>query len=170
MFEALLILAAASAGQAADPLAEARAGKVQCVNPNRATKTCMGIGSYTVRPDGSFDSSVTIMIVPTPLITMEVRSSGKVENGQVCSVIHKADYDSAKLAMDGGAVNSAMDQAIRAQMGAAIAPLDGKKACSTEKADGDVLLAQATIDGVARPELTQKFIWVSPDEGYKIGQ
>lgn len=170
MLEALLILAAASAGQTADPLAEARAGKVQCVSPNRTTKTCMGIGSYTVRADGSFDSVFTMMIVPAPLITMEVKSSGKIENGQTCNIVSKADYANAKLAMAGGEVNAAMDQAIRSQMLGAIESLEGKKACGIDKPEGDVMLAEVNVDGVARPELTQRFIWVKPDEGYKVGQ
>lgn len=170
MFGTLLILAASATGQTADPLAEARAGKIQCVTPNRETKTCAGIARYTVRPDGSFDSAMTIMIVPSPLVTMEVRSTGKTEGNATCNIVSKADFDKATMAMDGGPVNSAMEQAIRAQVGASVAPMEGKKACSVDKTDGDVLVAEATLDGVARPELNQRYIWVKPEDGYKIGQ
>ena len=167
MFESLLILAAAAG---ADPLAEARAGKVQCFTPNRATKTCAGIAIYTVRPDGSFDSVTTMMIVPAPLVTMEVRNSGKVEGDAVCNVVKKADFDKAVLSMDGGPVNAAMEQAIRSQVVASLAPMEGKNACARDKVDGDVILAEATLDGVARPELNQRYIWVKPEDGYKLGQ
>jgi hypothetical protein len=68
MFATLLLLATAVG---ADPLAEARAGKIQCSTPNQENRTCMGIASYTVRPDGSFDSVSTMMIEPAPLVTME---------------------------------------------------------------------------------------------------
>ena len=170
MFEGLLILAAAAAGQTADPLAEARAGKVQCVTPNRETKTCAGIASYTVRPDGSFDSVMTMMIVPAPLVTMEVRNSGKVEGNAVCNIVKTADFDKAVISMDGGPVNAAMEQAIRSQIGASITPMEGKNACARDKAEADVIVAEATLDGVARPELNQRYIWVKPEDGYKIGQ
>lgn len=167
MFGTLLILAAAAG---ADPLAEARAGKVQCVTPNREAKTCGAITSYTVRPDGSFDSATTIMIVPAPLVTMEVHIGGKVEGDAVCNVVNKADFDKATMAMDGGPVNAAMEQAIRTQILASIAAMEGKKACARDKADGDVLVGETTLDGVARPELNQRYIWVKPEDGYKLGQ
>ena len=167
MFGTLLILAAAAG---ADPLAEARAGKIQCVTPNRETKTCAGITSYTIRADGSFDAVSTFMIVPAPLVAMEVRNSGKVEGDAVCNVVRKADLDKAVMTMDGGPVNSAMEQAIRTQILASIAPMEGKKACARDKAEGDILVAEATLDGVAKPELNQRYIWVKPEDGYKLGQ
>jgi hypothetical protein len=111
-----------------------------------------------------------MMIIPAPLVTMEINISGKVEGGKVCNLVRTADFESAKLSMNGGAVNAAMEQAIRAQIGASLAPMDGKTACATEKADGDVMVAEAALDGVARPDLNQRYIWVKADEGYKIGQ
>jgi hypothetical protein len=169
MLEGLLLLAAA-AGQGPDPLAEAKAGKVQCITPNRETKTCAGMVSYTVRDDGGYESTGTMMIVPSPLILVEVRSSGKVEGDAVCSVLSKADFANAKITMADAPVNATMDQAIKSQLVASVEALDGTKGCGRDHADGDIMVAEMTVDGVARPELTQRFIWVKPDEGYKIGQ
>jgi hypothetical protein len=113
---------------------------------------------------------MTMMIVPAPLVTMEVRNSGKVQGDAVCNIVSRAEFDQAKMTMDGGPVNAAMEQAIRTQIVASIAPMEGKNACARDKADGDVIVAEATLDGVARPELNQRYIWVKPEDGYKIGQ
>lgn len=165
---ATLLLLATAAG--ADPLAEARVGKIQCINPNHETRTCIGIASYTVRPDGSFDSVMTMMIAPAPLVTMEVRSSGKVEGDALCNIVRRADYDRATMTMDGGPANPEIEQAIRAQILPSITPMEGKNACTRYKAEGGVSVAEATLDGVARPELNQRYIWVEPGDGWKIGQ
>ena len=166
MIELLVALLATAGAQSADPLAPARAGKIQCIGPNTEKKTCVGTATYVVRPDGSYDSVTTVMINPTPLITMETRSTGKVEGGAVCGVVRKADYEAAKFTMDGQPADEATAGAIRGQLLGAIAPMDGKNGCSVEKADGTL---EVTLDGVARPDLNQKALWVSPSDGYKIG-
>lgn len=170
MLTALFLLATAAPAQAADPLAEARAGKIQCITPNVAAKTCAGLVSYTVKAGGAFDTTATMLVAPSPLVTIEVKSSGTVENGMTCNVINQADYAAGKVLMDGAPANEAMSQAILAQLGGAIAPLAGKKACGHDVKEGDVIVAHAIVDGAAMPALDQRFIWVSPADGYKLGQ
>ncbi|WP_066795542.1 hypothetical protein [Sphingomonas soli] len=167
MLEALLILAASAAGPGADPLAQARAGKIQCVMPNEANKTCIGVTSYKIKADGSFESTTTLLIAPTPLITLTVTSPGTVKDGALCGPVNKADFEAAKIEMDGQPANDAVATAVRSQMAGALAPMDGKMGCSTEAADGTVTV---TLDGEIRPEMTQKTKWVSPADGYKVGQ
>lgn len=166
MLTALLILAAATP-QAADPLAHARAGMVQCVMPNDTAKKCMGITTYKINADGSFESSTQLLIAPTPLITMTVVSTGAVKDGGLCGPVHKADFDAAKIEMDGQPANEGVASAVRGQVGASVAAMDGKMGCGTEAADGTVTV---TLDGVARPEMTQKVKWVKPTDGYTLGQ
>jgi hypothetical protein len=48
--------------------------------------------------------------------------------------------------------------------------MEGKNACVRGKAEGGVSVAEATLDGVVRPELDQRYIWVEPGDGWKIGQ
>jgi len=170
MIEAFLLLLAAGAPQAAvDSLAAARSGKLQCSGPNVEKKTCMAISTYKVAADNSFESTVTILISPNPLITMTVKSKGKFEGSASCGPIRKADFEAATLQMDGKPVEEAMANAIRPQIVASIAPLDGKMGCAKEIADGATARVDVTLDGVARPEMTQRAIWVKTDEGYKIG-
>jgi hypothetical protein len=171
MFDALVILLAVAgpATPAADPLAPARAGKIQCIAPNKPKKSCIGLGTYTVRPDGSFDAVMNVIVSPTPRITMETRSTGKVEGDAVCSTVLKQEYAEAKITIDGAPAEEATAQAIRGQIVGAVAPLEGKKACSREVPEGELSRVDVTVDGTARPELTQRVIWVRPDEGYTLG-
>ena len=169
MIEALFLVLAASGAQAADPLAPARQGKIQCINPNAEKKTCMGFASYTVRADGTYDATATIMIAPAPAIAMETRSTGKVEGDQVCAVVRREDYTAATFTVDGKPADAATSEAIKGQILAAVASMEGKNACSRDKAEGNVMLAEMTLDGAARPDLNQRYIWVSPTDGYKLG-
>lgn len=151
-----------------DPLAEARAGKVQCVSPSREKKTCLAIASFVVKP-GGFDSVVRVMVDPAPLVVMETHTSGTVEGDQTCNMIRAEDYAAATFTMDGKPMDESIAATIRAQVSAAIAPMAGKKGCSLERPDGDMIVSTVTIDGAAHPEMTQKRIWVSPNDGYTLG-
>lgn len=170
MIEAFLLLLAGAAPQtAADPLASAKAGKLQCANPNVEKKTCMGLSSYKVNPDGSFQSVTTIVVAPQPLITMEVKAPGTVKSGALCGPIRKADFEAATFKIDGKPLDEATASAIRTQIVASIAPMLDKMGCAREVADGAGFKAEVTLDGVAHPEMTQRVLWVKPDEGYKLG-
>ena len=165
-----LMMAMLAAGQAApDPLAPAREGKVQCVSPNREKKTCVAIASFKMRPDGGFESVVRVMVNPAPEIVMETHTIGTVENSLTCNMIRTEDYDAAILTMNGAPMDEAMAGAIRPQITAALAPMAGKKGCSHERPDGDMIVSEVTLDGVAHPEMTQRLIWVSPSAGYSLG-
>ncbi|RYY44768.1 MAG: hypothetical protein EOP59_05630 [Sphingomonadales bacterium] len=166
MLTALLIFAAA-APQTADPLAQARAGMVQCVMPNEAAKKCGGIASYKINADGTFETATVLLIAPTPLITMTVNSTGMVKDGALCGPVNKAEFAAAKIEMDGQPANEGVASAVRGQVGASVEAMDGKMSCGVEAADGTVTV---TLDGVARPELSQKVKWVKPTDGYTLGQ
>lgn len=170
MIEAFFLLLATAVPQAAaDPLASARAGKLQCANPNVEKKTCMGLSSYKVNPDGSFESVTTIVVAPQPLITMEVKAPGTVKDGALCGPIRKADFEAGTFKMDGKPLDEAMANAIRAQVIGSITPMFDKMGCARETPDGTAFKAEVTLDGVAHPEMTQRVLWVKPEDGYKLG-
>ena len=170
MIEAFFLLLASTAPQAAtDPLASARAGKLQCASPNVEKKTCMGLSSFKVNPDGSFESVTTIVVAPQPLITMEVKTPGTVKDGALCSPIRKTDFEAATFKMDGKPLDEAMATAIRTQIVGSITPMLDKMGCARETPDGAAFKAEVTLDGVAHPELTQRVSWVKPEDGYKLG-
>jgi hypothetical protein len=165
-----LVLALLAAPQAVpDPLAPAREGKVQCVSPNREKKTCLAMTSYKAGPGGAFDSTVAVLVNPNPLIVMETRTKVTVESGATCSIIRAEDYAASTFTMNGAPMDESTASTIRTQVAAVIAPMAGKKGCSRERLEGDLLISEVTIGGVARHDMTQKMIWISPSEGYTLG-
>lgn len=169
MLTSLLLLAAAS-GPSADPLAPAREGKIQCILPNKEKKLCAGTTSYRIAPDGSYESTSKLLLAPTPLITMEVRTRGAIKDGKICEPVRIADFQAGTVYVNGAAADDATAGAVRGNLASAVAALDGKTACSAIKpADGGLLLNELAIDGAVRTDLSQKFIWVDAKEGYGLG-
>jgi hypothetical protein len=168
---ALALLAQAHAAPQAtpDPLAPARAGKVQCIGPSREKKTCLGMASFKPGAGNTFESTVAVLVSPNPLIVMETHAKGTVEGGGICNIIRAEDYAASTFTLNGAPMDESTAATIRPQVAATIAPMAGKKGCSRERPDGDVLVSEVTIDGVARPDMTQKVIWVSPTDGYTLG-
>ncbi|MEP9360472.1 hypothetical protein [Sphingomonas sp. KR3-1] len=170
MIFSLLLLATAATGPAADPLAPAREGKYQCVVPNLEKKTCLGTTSYKPGADGSYESTTQLFLAPTPLITMELHTRGGTKDGKLCETIKLADFQAGIVYLNGKPADDATSNAVKSQMTAAVSALDGKAACSEFKpADGGLLLNEVSIDGTARADLSQKFIWVSAKDGYSLG-
>lgn len=171
MLLSLVILAAtAPVPQTADPLAPARAGQYQCVIPNKEKKTCLGTTSYKIGADGGYESTTQLFLAPTPLVTMELHTRGSAKDGKLCETVKLADFQGGTVYLDGKPADDATSNAVKSQMTAAVTALDGKLACSTIKPDADgLLLNEVAIDGTARADLSQKFIWVSAKDGYKLG-
>ena len=171
MFASLLLFAAtAAAGQAADPLAPAREGKYQCVVPNQEKKTCAGTTRYKLGPNGAYDATTQLFLATTPLITMEIRTNGTVKDGQTCETIKLAEFENGTVMLNGQPADAPTATAVKSQMTAAVQALDGKTACSVFKPDADGMMRnEVSIDGAARPDLSQKFIWVSEKDGYSLG-
>jgi len=165
---ALLLATAPALGQA-DPFAPARAGKIQCVVPNREKKTCAGTTRY-VFTGNDYVSTTWLFLAPSPLITMQMHTRGTVTDGRLCETVKLADFQAGAVMVDGKPADDATSDAVKGQLNAALASLDGKAACSTfvPAADGTIL-NQVTIDGAIRSDLSQPFIWVSEQDGYTLG-
>lgn len=151
------------------PIAEANSGKVQCYAPNPAKKTCQSMGGYKQGAKGAIDNIAVVLITPKPLVVMETVSPVTVKKGQVCGPLRARDIDTSKITADGKVVGGKQATAIRQQMKTALKDMLGHEVCTAYIPQGGMLLAKASLDGVAKPELDQKVIWVTPADGYKIG-
>ncbi|MBN8813034.1 MULTISPECIES: hypothetical protein [Sphingomonas] len=169
MFLSLLLLAHAAAGQTADPAAPARAGQYQCVLPNREKKTCLGTTSYKIA-GSSYEATTRLFLAPTPLITMELHTRGTVTDGKFCETVKLADFQAGTVLVNGAPADAATATAVKSQLAAVVAALDGKASCSAIKpAEDGLLLNELSIDGAVRADLSQKFVWVSEKDGYGLG-
>ena len=174
MLAALLLLATpalpiAQEAPATDPLTEARAGKVRCVAPDRAKRTCHSIVRYAVHADGSFDATVIGVVMDDVLL--EYRAFGRVERGGVCTMVRTADFERGRLLRRGRPLGPGEQAIVWRQLRDAVQPLVGKKRCFRDgPPDGaGESTSVITLDGVAHPGMSQQVAWVSPGEGYAVG-
>ncbi len=169
MLASLLLALAAPAPQDADPLAPARQGKLRCIAPDVRAHSCGTIVQYTVQPDGRYDAVVRGVVQTEPLIAIEYKLAGQVEDGAVCATVRPADFTAGKLSKDGAPLVPAVESQIRQQLMLALQPLAGHKRCYRDRPDGDRVIGEVTIDGQPQGTMNQRAIWVKPEDGYALG-
>lgn len=169
MLAALMLLAAAAAGQEGDALAPAREGRIRCIAPDVRARTCATLVRYSVRDDGRFDALVTGVVSTEPVIVIEYNTDGQIEEGAVCSRVRPADFTAGKLSKDGAPLAPGVESAVRSKVMLALQPLAGRKRCYRDRVNGEGVLSDVTIDGALRPELAVRAIWVRPEDGYAPG-
>ncbi len=168
---AMLILAAAVAGAAVaapDPVAPAWRGEMQCYGPDIARRTCNALGSYARNADGGIDNTAIVLVSPSPPVTMTTVTRVVIKAGQVCGQVREQDIDAARFAMGGQLLDAVHSEALRREMKAGMQTIAGHEICTAYVPDGDLLAATVTVDGVARPELDDKVVWIAPAAGYKV--
>ncbi len=171
MIATLLLLATAAPQPAPAPdlLDPARVGKIRCVGPDTRQRTCTTMVRYTVHENGSFEAAVTGVVSTEPTILLEYHLSGQIEDGAACSTVRPIDFSSGKLTKDGAPLASAVETSVRQRLMLALQPLAGRKRCYRDKADGEGIISDVTIDGLVRSDMTQRALWVSPEDGWAPG-
>lgn len=168
MFMPLLLMFAALAGgpPADDPLAPARAGRLQCHEPDVVNRRCKVLARYEFGLDGSIINVGEALLSEKPLIVFTTRTPVTVRDGQVCGD-HK-DSRIVRLTID-GQPGSAEDLAeLNAMMTAALKSDFGKQTCSRYRPDGDFLRTEGSVGGVRDPENDRRLLWVDPGSGYSV--
>jgi hypothetical protein len=160
----IVSLSAASA----DPLSEARDGKLQCYRPDAARKTCAALASYAFDSSGAISNTAEVLLAPQPVLTMRTVSPVTVKGEAVCGFTRKEDIDNAVFTLNGAALPDEQAAGVRAQILGAMQAMMGKEICTTYVPAGDRLSAQVTLDGVAAPNFSQQVVWVKPEDGYKV--
>jgi len=171
MIATLLLLATAAPQPAPAPdlLDPARAGKIRCVGPDTRQRTCTTMVRYNVHADGSFDATVTGVVSTDPLVLIEYHSAGQIEDGAACSIVRPIDFTSGKLTKDHAPLAPALEASVRQRLMLQLQPLAGRKRCYRDQADGEGIMSNVTIDGLVRSDMTQRALWVSPEDGWAPG-
>lgn len=167
-----LLAVTAPVQDAPDPLAPAREGKIRCIAPNLANRTCRTIVRYTPRGASGFDAEVLGIVERAPVVVIQYSTFGQVEAGGICTLVRITDFEKGRLLRSGPAVTRAQERALRLRLINAAQPLHGRKRCYLDRAgdqrDG-TMPSTVTIDGVVRPELEQTVAWVAADAGFVLG-
>lgn len=165
---ALGLMTSPAVAQTGDVLAPARAGQLQCFEPNVAAKTCQSLGSFVFHADGSIDNVAEIVLMPSPVIVMRASGPVTVENNAICGPLRAEDIANASFTLNGAAASAEETAQLRGAMSQQLAPLFGVQNCVTLTPDGDGLRAESTIGGTPRPEIAQRAIWVAADAGWRV--
>ena len=166
----VLIMAAAvqapAPAPAADPLAPARTGMLQCYAPNTVAKTCQSIAGYVFKADGTITNTAEVLIAPSPITTLKTAEPVIVKSGAVCGQL--SDLHDAEVLVGGQPADPALSAKVRQQLLAAMAPLLGKEICTFYLQGNGAMSASATLDGKPAPEMTSTVLWVAPTDGYSV--
>ncbi len=165
---ALGLVASPATAQEGDVLAPARAGQLQCFEPNVAAKTCQSLGGYTFHANGGIDNIAEILLMPSPVIVMRASGPVTVENNAICGPLRAEDIQNATFTIDGVAANAEEAAQLKAAMTQQLAPMFGVQNCLTLTPDGEGFRAESTVAGAPRPELTQRAIWVGASDGWRV--
>ena len=153
------------------PLAPARDGRGQCFNPNADAKTCVSIAWYGWDAKGFLVNHLDIALPSKDAaVVMTVEKAAVVKDGAVCSPIRVEDIVEAKFTVNGAPADDATTDHLRQLVVTGWAGVDRSLVCTTFTPDGDGFRADETMNGAARPDLTQHVIWIGKDDGWKVAR
>ena len=151
---------------AADPLAPARIGDLQCYGADPVRRTCRALAGYTFGPGGQILNQAEVVIQASPVMTMKTVSPVEVRGGAVCGAL--SGVDKAQISLRGRWMPEANAASVRAQLLESMAPTLGKEICTTYRRSGEWWIAAVTMDGVAQQEMNDTLLWVPPSAGYTV--
>jgi hypothetical protein len=99
---------------------------------------------------------------------MATKSTVVVRAGRVCGAVRAEELAAADFTIGGAPATAEQTAALRGQVSAAVKGIVGREICTAYVPDGKVLAAKVSIDGVSQPNMDQRVIWVSPNEGYSV--
>ena len=165
----LAVLGALALGDP-DPLAPARAGQVQCYEPDITQKTCESIGAYRFEPDGRIFSKAELVIDDDVRIAMIAESEVYIRDGAECASEPLAPEQILSIEIDGEALAGDDLDTLRQDLVTALnEALGDGEFCSTyhPKPDGSMVVL-STVAGEPRADLTSTARWVRRADGWRL--
>ena len=167
---AVILAATQSVAAVTDPLAPARSGQLQCFVPDPSRKMCRSLAGYTFGPSGAIQVRGDILMAPSELlIVMRTATSVQVRSGQVCGSVRARDIEASTFTVAGNPVPQQMVQFASPQILSMLRSHIDKEVCATFVPTGSSFRTELTIDGVDQPQVSDTFIWVRPNDGYRVG-
>src|SRR5579872_861686 len=160
--------AATSPGRLPSPIAPASDGKLQCYGPNTETKSCKALAGYEVAAGGGIVNPMTSLLSTGPRITLRDVTPVRIKSNQVCAVAGRNDFESATFEVEGEPATAAQSAMLKRRLEAAEKRFFGHEICIAYVTVGDEIVAESSVDGVFRPAMNQKVMWVSPDDGFQV--
>ncbi len=155
----------------ADQLAPARAGKVQCHEPDMAARTCRIMAWFSEGANGRVQIRQLTALADSPSLAAELRFGLTREGPAFCGVVDES-YMAGFRIVSGRAPYAPADNKRYAILyrEAMIDALWNRKTCSYAFArPGDPMqLEVGTVDGEFAGELMASYIWIDPGAGWRL--
>lgn len=103
------------------------------------------------------------------LIVMRTSTSVEVRSGAVCGSVRARDIEASTFTIAGQSVPQQMVQFASPQILSVLRSHIDKEVCAAFVPNGSSFSTQLTVDGVDQPQVSETFIWVRPNDGYKVG-
>ncbi|UKK83454.1 hypothetical protein L7H23_12885 [Sphingopyxis sp. BSN-002] len=154
-----------------DPLAPARAGKIQCHEPDTEGHTCRIMTWFSEGADGRVQARQITALADKPSLAAELNIALTREGAGFCGVVNES-YMAGFRIVSGSAPYAPADNkryAILYREGL-LATLWNRKTCSYAFArpGDDMQLEVGTVDGEFAGELMASYIWIDPGAGWRL--
>lgn len=164
----LLMAAAADAAPETDVLAQARAGRVLCVNPDPKSKTCSTIDTFVIAKDGAVTDVGELLIAADQPLTLEVASTVQIDTALICGSMELADLKAGRVRFEGQPVSPDRNAAVLDVFVERLKPLAGRRVCEVLRLEDGQLRKFGQVGRVDVALPGKPVQWVSPTEGYKV--
>ena len=154
-----------------DQLADARAGKIQCHDPDTAERTCRIMTWLSEGTGGRVQVRQLTALSDSPSLAAELRMAATREGAGLCGVVNDA-YMAGFRIVSGRAPYAPADAQRYAILyrDALVATLWNRKTCAYAYArpDDPLHLEVGTVDGEFAGEMMSNYIWIGANAGYRL--
>lgn len=154
-----------------DQLAPARAGQIQCHEPDTIARTCRIMTWLSASADSWVRVRQLTALSDSPALAAELRMAATREGDALCGVVNEA-YMAGFRIVSSRAPHAPIDDKRYAILyrDALVAALWNRKTCAFAYArPGDAMqLEVGTVDGAFAGEMMSQYIWIAPDAGYRL--
>ncbi len=163
-----IMLAALPAQAEENHFAPAKAGKLECLNPNSQTKTCTSIGRYIWLPDGTILGEWEQEISGEPGVSVRSRTLVTIAENRVCSKITGGDgkFD---VTQNGKQLSDEEASGISSELSGQLEQMRGSTICISLTPHGDAYVLDYNVNGHTPVMSTQYMRWIDPGEGFTVG-
>jgi len=151
-------------------LAPMGTGKLMCIGPDKAKKTCIGIGGMRLNAKGEMvvwnktwlgDARGPLLATQEAVVTLK--------DGAVCDPNRPSDFEATRYTWAGGKLTAQQVDVLRTRIKARLQQYFNRETCQQVYEDAGGLVMLARVNGVQDPSLTLRFVWISPKDGYRVG-
>lgn len=168
MISAIVLMLAGAAVADLDILAQSKSGKLICVNPDLATKTCSSVSSYSVSDDGSVIETTEVLLTPDQPLTLTMSIETKIDGSSICGVMKLEDLKRGIVRMNGAAIPPDRSALVLQRLEASMGSLAGREVCDALRIESNGLVKYGQVDRVDIKLPGKPVTWISSTEGFKV--